>query len=284
MSGGPYTISGTLTPVDVLSNYDITYNTADFTITPKPVTITPDAGQTKAFGASDPLPFTYTHTDLVGTDTIGGTLGRVTGEDAGTYQYTLNSLDAGTNYALSLVSDPATFSITAKPITVTADVGQTKVFGAADPTFTYTSSDPAATFTGALDRAAGEDVGAHPIRQGTLAVVGGNYSLSFFPNDFGITAKPITITPDAGQTKAFGASDPTFTYTHTDLVGTDTISGTLGRVAGEDVGTYAYTLGSLDAGTNYSLSIVSSPADLQHHFPRDHGHRRCGTEQGLWRG
>ncbi len=47
--GGPYTISATLSPTGVLSNYDITYNTADFTITPAPLTITAD-DQTKTAG------------------------------------------------------------------------------------------------------------------------------------------------------------------------------------------------------------------------------------------
>jgi hypothetical protein len=34
VAGGPYTISATLAPAGVLGNYDITYNTASFTITP----------------------------------------------------------------------------------------------------------------------------------------------------------------------------------------------------------------------------------------------------------
>jgi hypothetical protein len=114
-------------------------------------------------------------------------LGRETGEDVNTYAYTLGSLDAGANYTLVLASSPATFSITAKPITVTADEGQSKVIGAVDPTFTYTSSDLAATFTGALDRVLGENVGAYAIGQGTLAVVGSNYSMSFVSKDFSIT-------------------------------------------------------------------------------------------------
>ena len=33
--GGPYTISAALSPATVLSNYDITYNTANFTISPR---------------------------------------------------------------------------------------------------------------------------------------------------------------------------------------------------------------------------------------------------------
>ena len=39
------------------------------------VTITPTAGQSKVFGQSDPLPFTYSSTSLLGTDTISGAVG-----------------------------------------------------------------------------------------------------------------------------------------------------------------------------------------------------------------
>ena len=42
------------------------------------------------------------------------------------------------------------------------------------------------------------------------------------------------------------------------LLGTDTFSGALSRVAGENVGTYAITLGSLSAGPNYSLSLSAT--------------------------
>ena len=38
VAGSPYTISATLSPASVLSNYDITYNTAQFTITPASTT------------------------------------------------------------------------------------------------------------------------------------------------------------------------------------------------------------------------------------------------------
>jgi hypothetical protein len=46
--GSPYTISAVLTPAAVVSNY-ITYNTANFTITPLSVTVTAEA-KTKVYG------------------------------------------------------------------------------------------------------------------------------------------------------------------------------------------------------------------------------------------
>ncbi len=108
-----------------------------------------------------------------------------------------------------------TLAIAARPISVTADAGQTKVYGDSDPTFTYTITTGSLisgdSFTGALTRVAGEDVGDYAINQGTLSA-GTNYNLSFVSNDFSITQKAITVTADAGQTKIYGEADPTFAY------------------------------------------------------------------------
>lgn len=66
----------------------------------------------------------------------------------------------------------------------------------------------------------------------------------------------ITVTPTIGQTKVYGNADPIFTYTFIPaLIGTDTFTGALGRVPGKNVGTYAYTLGTLSAGSNYTLTL-----------------------------
>jgi hypothetical protein len=50
--GSPYTISDTSSAV--VSNYNITYNTANFTITPLSVTVTAEA-KTKVYGQVDPV-------------------------------------------------------------------------------------------------------------------------------------------------------------------------------------------------------------------------------------
>ena len=64
-----------------------------------------------------------------------------------------------------------------------------------------------------------------------------------------IIQRTVTIVPDAGQGKKVGAADPVITYkVDGDLCGY-TLTGALGRVAGEDAGelnkTYAITLGTL---------------------------------------
>jgi hypothetical protein len=88
-----------------------------------------------------------------------------------------------------------------------------------------------------------------------------NYSMANLESTGAITPLEITITPDAGQSKAVGAADPVFTYTSEPaLISPDVFSGALGREPGETVGSYAYTLGDLSAGLNYLLAMVSTPS------------------------
>ena len=73
-----------------------------------------------------------------------------------------------------------------------------------------------------------------------------------------ITAAPITVTPSAGQSKIFGATDPTFTFSNSGGLNALDFTGALSRQTGDDVGTYNYTLGTLSAGGNYTLSLGGS--------------------------
>jgi len=57
VAGSPYTISATLAPAGVLGNYDITYNTANFTISKAMLTVTA-VHKTKILNAPNP-PFTF---------------------------------------------------------------------------------------------------------------------------------------------------------------------------------------------------------------------------------
>jgi hypothetical protein len=260
---GTYAIGqGTLSAGD---NYVIALVPANFTITPAPLAIAVDAGQTKVYGDSDPA-FTCTPSGLVGSDAITGILVRVAGEDVGVYQIGQGSLDAGTNYTTTFI--PANFTITPAPLTVTADAGQTKVYGDSDPVFTYTLVGLVGTdvILGSLARAVGEDVGVYPIDQGSLDA-GTNYTTTFIPANFTITPAPLMITVDAGQTKVYGDSDPVFTYTPVGLVGTDVIAGMLARGPGDIVGVYAIAQGSLSAGSNYLVTFIPAiftitPAEL----------------------
>jgi MBG domain (YGX type)/SprB repeat/Putative Ig domain len=241
------------------SNYTISYVSKDFAITAKPITVTATASQTKVYGTADPV-FAYSVSpSLIGGDSFTGTLTRVTGENIGNYAITQGSLSAGSNYTISYVSKD--FAITAKPITVTATASQTKVYGTTDPVFAYSVSPSLVSgdsFTGALTRVAGVNVGTYAITQGSLSA-GSNYTISYVSKDFTITAKPITVTATASQTKVYGTADPVFAYSVSpSLVIGDSFTGALTRVTGENVGTYAITQGSLSAGSNYSITYIGN--------------------------
>ncbi|MFL9831663.1 MBG domain-containing protein, partial [Flavobacterium sp. ST-87] len=195
---------------------------------------------------------------LVNGDSFTGTLTRASGENIGNYGITQGTLSAGNNYSITYVAKD--FAITAKPITVTADASQTKVYGTVDPTFTYSVSPSLVSgdsFTGTLTRDAGENIGNYTITQGTLSA-GNNYSITYVSKDLAITAKLITVTADASQTKVYGTVDPTFTYSVSpSLVSGDAFTGTLTRDAGENIGNYTITQGTLSAGNNYSITYVA---------------------------
>ena len=112
--------------------------------------------------------------------------------------------------------------------------------------------------TGSLTRATGEDVGSYAIDQGTLAS-NANYTISFTGNHLSITKATLIVTADA-QTKTYGSADPTLTYVVDGLAFSDDaaslLTGTLSRATGENVGTYVIGRGTLDVGSNYSLSFV----------------------------
>ncbi|MDD3860169.1 MAG: MBG domain-containing protein, partial [Bacteroidales bacterium] len=229
----------------------------------KPIDVTVDIGQSKYYGDVDPA-FTFSvDPALVVGDFFSGALSRLGGEDIGYYEIQQGTLTAGSNYNITFFSDD--FEIEAKPVTVTVDAGQSKVYGDSDPAYTYSVS-PALVggdnFTGVLIRAAGEDVGFYEIQQGSLSL-SANYVLSFVSDDFEISPKVITVTANANQTKIYGVGDPVFAYGYTpSLVLGDSFTGVLSRESGEDVGQYQILQGTLDLGTNYSILFVSNDFEI----------------------
>jgi hypothetical protein len=259
VAGNPYEITAVLSPTEVLNNYDITYNTADFTIDKRSIEVTADA-QSKVYGDSDPeLTYQVTSGSLAFGDTFSGTLTRESGEVLGIYAITQGTLALSDNYDVTFIG--ADFTINKRSVEVTADA-QSKEYGDSDPELTYqvTSGSliPGDVFTGTLERQSGEDVGTYAITQGTLALTD-NYDLSFFSADLTITLRPITVTADP-QTKAYGDPDPVLTYqiTSGSLLPGDVFTGALYRELGEDVGMYAITQGSLALPVYYDLSYAGN--------------------------
>ena len=98
-------------------------------------------------------------------------------------------------------------AITARPITLTANSNQSKIYGNLDPTLTYsvqTNTTNAGlvgtdSFSGALVRAAGETVvgGPYAISQGTVA--NSNYTINYVGANFAISPLPLIVTIGSGS-------------------------------------------------------------------------------------
>ncbi|WP_256012121.1 MBG domain-containing protein [Desertivirga xinjiangensis] len=104
--------------------------------------------------------------------------------------------------------------------------------------------------------------------QGLIRTAGasaGNYSYRQSYDDIlnagSIVPKPIVITANA-LSKVYGEADPELTYSLPDksLVGSDKITGSLSREAGEDAGTYAIKQNTITSGDNYEITYKG--ADL----------------------
>ena len=241
----------------LLTDYTLTDETINGNITARPISVTADS-KSKSYGASDPaLTYTLTSGTLVNPGDLTGALARDAGESVNTYAITQGTLAASSNYNLTFI--PGVLTINQANITVTAD-SKSKSYGASDPALTYTVTSGtlanAGDLTGALTRAAGEDVNTYAITQGTLAATS-NYNLTFVPGVLTINQANITVTADA-KSKSYGNSDPVFTYTVTSgtLVNVGDLTGTLNRLAGETVNIYAITQGTLAATSNYNLTFV----------------------------
>ncbi len=259
---GTYAVlQGTLSAGD---NYTLTYIGDVFSISPRTLTVTAQPA-TKVYDEADPA-LSYTAGTLVSGDAFSGSLIREAGEDVGAYAILQGTLSAGDNYTLTYIGD--VFSITPRALTVTAEP-TTKVYGEADPALSYTAGTLVSgdAFSGSLIREAGEDVGTYAILQGTLSA-GDNYTLTYIGDVFSITPRALTITAEPA-TKVYSEADPVLDYTLTEgmLIGGDVFSGSLTRLAGEDVGTYAISQGTVDINSNYTLTyegadMVITPRDV----------------------
>ncbi|MBO7598129.1 MAG: BspA family leucine-rich repeat surface protein [Bacteroidales bacterium] len=188
---GSYTISISNTP-SAGSNYNVSKSYNTFTITAKPITVTPDA-LSKTYGDDDPTEFTYTVNEggLIGSDKLTGNLSRVAGEAVGEYNIEQGSL-ANKNYAIT-IAEGAKFTINKKDINVTP-LFITKEYGQDDPElkYSYTPGDLVGSdkLTGALSRTAGEAVGYYDINIGTLD--NPNYNIILGASQFQIKARNLT--------------------------------------------------------------------------------------------
>ncbi len=236
---------------------------ANFVVAPKPISVTADV-QSKVYGNSDPALTYAVSGSLVGSDAFSGALSRVAGENVGPYAINQGSLALSSNYALTFTGNNLT--ITTRPITIKAD-DQAKTYGNADPALTYSITSGSLAFadavSGSLSRVSGENVGSYAINQGTVGV-SSNYAVTFTAGSLVIGKREVSVQADF-KTKVYGSADPELTQQFlpgSSLAFSDTFTGGLTRAAGESVGLYAISKGTLALSNNYTLYFTGNNLEI----------------------
>jgi titin len=156
-------------------------NPQTFTIAPKAITIRGN-NASKIYGDSNPS-LSFSYSGLVAGDTeidqvpvISTTASTTSG--VGNYPITLTG-GSDPNYSLTLVE--GVLQVSPAPLSLVVN-NATKIYGQADPVYTYSllglkGSDTDAVLDGAFTRETGEDPGTYRISQGSLSA-GANYTLT----------------------------------------------------------------------------------------------------------
>jgi filamentous hemagglutinin family protein len=251
------------------SNYALTYAAANLTITARPLAVTADA-QSRIYGDANPaLSYSIGGSGLVNGDSLSGGLvtGATTATGVGSYGIAQGNLAAGSNYALTYAA--ANLTITARPLTVTADT-QSRVYGDANPVLSYSIGGSGLVngdgLSGGLATGAttSTGVGSYGIAQGNLTA-SSNYALTYAASNLTVAARSITVTADA-QNRIFGDANPALTYAvgTRGLVNGDTLTGSLATDAtlASTAGSYAIDQGTLTNALNPNYAIVYFGANL----------------------
>ena len=259
------------------SNYTISYNGSNLTINPRPITLQATA-TSRIYGETDQKLAVDITSGSLGSVTVNdalsdvtGTLTRQTGSSVGSYDISLGSGTKAGNYAVTFATDNNAFSITQRPIIISAD-DKSKTYSITDPKLTWVAESRSSgrgviygdgdSFSGTLGRAAGENVGTYAITQGSLN--NNNYLISLTAADLTITARPITLHATS-KSKIYGEPDPNLGISITSgTLGSVTVSdelsditGTLSRQTGNNVGSYDISLGSGTKAGNYAVTFAT---------------------------
>jgi len=228
------------------------------------------ASKSKIYGTTNPI-LTYTYTGFANgeTSTILNTQPTIsttatTVSAAGNYAITVSGAVAP-NYTVNYT--PGILTINPAALTITAS-NQTKVYGAALPSLTYTYSgfvngDAASALTTlptvTTSASAGTAVGSYTITAG--GAVASNYAIAYAPGTLTITPAALSIRPD-NKAKFYGDINPVLTASYTGFVNGDNQAGLLSMpvlataaTTSSPVGTYSITASGASSA-NYAISYL----------------------------
>ena len=249
-----------------------------FAVTPAQISADPNVlladRLTKTYGEDDPDFSAYA--DGVNGESVAVTFVRASGEDADEYQIDSVTTENG-NYTVT-VTAAATFTVTPKAATVTAD-NKSAIYDGND--FSKTYSGLTYTVDGFINNDA--PVGALAIASPAVnageytiyaetAFENDNYEITFVPGTFTIERRQITVTssPMSGveflfdpELEYFYAAD-SFVYTVENIVDGEVLNGSLGDLrmqAGYDIAIPQGTLTD-ENNPNYTITYIAGTIDV----------------------
>ena len=249
------------------SNYELTFVGANLTINARPVTV---------YNASVKLQkerYTYDRTakEPKAVVTVDGVeipeseyvLSYANNVNAGTALAFLADSSDSNNYDLTFPESPIKFYIDPKEIGLS--------WKKAAYTYDKKRHIPKATATGLIDDdkcRVSVAVNGNPVDAGTYTVYATDLSNHNYKlpkdNKFDFVIKPVQLTVTAqAKSKIALTPDPKFTYKVKGLLKGDKMTGKLTRVAGELPGKYKIKLGTLTAGSNYTIKFVSAKLTIK---------------------
>lgn len=279
-SVGEYSFVSVNVGTEFAENYNAVLSGSEkaFAVTPAQISADPNVlladRLTKTYGEADPDFAAYA--DGVNGESVAVTFVRTSGENAGEYQIASVTTENG-NYTVT-VTAAATFTVTPKAATVTAD-NKSAIYDGNDFSKTYSGL----TYTvdgfingdapvGALAIASpAVNAGEYTIYAET-AFVHDNYEITFVPGTFTIERRQITVTssPMSGveflfdpELEYFYAAD-SFTYTVENIVGGEVLNGSLGDLrmqAGYDIPIPQGTLTD-ENNPNYTITYIAGTIDV----------------------
>ena len=277
---GEYSFVSVNVGTEFAENYNAVLSGSEkaFAVTPAKISADPNVlladRLTKTYGEADPDFAAYA--DGVNGESVAVTFVRASGEDAGEYQIASVTTENG-NYTVT-VTAAATFTVTPKAATVTAD----------NKSAIYDGNDFSKTYSGLTYTVDGFINGDAPV--GALAIASpavnageytiyaetafenDNYEITFVPGTFTIERRQITVTssPMLGveflfdpELEYFYAAD-SFTYTVENIVDGEVLNGSLGDLrmqAGYGIPIPQGTLTD-ENNPNYTITYIAGTIDV----------------------
>jgi hypothetical protein len=250
-------------------NYIISYVPGTLTITPVPLTLTAN-NQSKVYGAALPT-FGFSPSGFVNGDTSASlttppmlSTTATAASVVGSYPITIGGA-VDPNYSITYVA--GTLAVTPVLLTVTAN-NASRLYGAADPSFTasysgFVGTDTSALLSGTLSCASTDTVaslvGTYAINCSGLSSP--NYLVHYAPGSLTIKPAPLMVTAGNAQ-RVYGAANPVFTGTITGIQNADSIGATYTTTAttASFVGTHAIMPTLVDPSGklgNYTVTLIN---------------------------